>query len=191
MFILKNRVKYIMIHTFFTFGIIAVLQLSFNLNEIIIPALGRDMTLTGRTELWSDVLDMDTNPLIGTGYESFWLGDRLEKIWETNWWQPNQAHNGYLETYLNLGWIGLLLLIGVIIFTYRRICKSLIFDFDYGRLRLALLVIILVYNITEAGFKGLHMMWFSFLLITIEVSDRSQSQIQIRSVNDSFAMYDT
>jgi hypothetical protein len=27
-------------------------------------------------------------------------------------WQPNQANNGYLETYLKLGWIGVILLAG-------------------------------------------------------------------------------
>src|SRR2546428_3149771 len=43
--------------------------------------MGRGPTLTGRTQIWHLVLSMTTNPLLGTGFESFWLGPRLQKIW--------------------------------------------------------------------------------------------------------------
>ena len=41
------------------------------------------------------------NPIIGFGYESFWLGDRLQYMAE-HWGITSQAHNGYLEMYLNM-----------------------------------------------------------------------------------------
>ena len=71
--------------------------------------MGRDSTLTGRTEIWTHVLWVAGNPLLGTGFESFWLGDRLANVWSI---MPGiqEAHNGYLEVYLNLGWIGVTLL---------------------------------------------------------------------------------
>ena len=37
----------------------------------------------------------------------------------------NEAHNGYLEVYLNLGIIGVILIIGFLIAGYRNICKQL------------------------------------------------------------------
>src|SRR5207244_7297359 len=43
--------------------------------------MGRDSTLTGRTDLWRLVLGMTADPFVGTGFESFWLGDRLDKMW--------------------------------------------------------------------------------------------------------------
>ncbi len=47
---------------------------------------------------------MKTNPLLGTGYESFWLGPRLQWFWQhAGLGHINEAHNGYLEVYLNLG----------------------------------------------------------------------------------------
>ncbi len=80
------------------------------LYEFGISKLGRNATLTGRTDVWTDVLNMRFNAWVGTGFESFWLGPRLEFLWSKYYFQPNQAHNGYLETYLNLGVLGLGLL---------------------------------------------------------------------------------
>jgi exopolysaccharide production protein ExoQ len=111
---------------------------------------------------------MTTSPVIGTGYESFWLGPRVEEIWGRYWWHPNQAHNGYVEVYLNLGMLGLFFLAGLIASVYKKIRQGLISELVYGRFRLTFLAIALIYNFSEAGFKGLHLMWFIFLIIGIE-----------------------
>ena len=47
------------------------------------------------------------NPLLGAGFENFWVGERQVTLGGLG---GNQAHNGYLEIYLNLGWVGILLL---------------------------------------------------------------------------------
>src|SRR6185295_2852167 len=90
--------------------IVIVLDSVFGLRAALFSALDRDETLTGRVDVWKDVQAMVTNPLLGFGYESFWLGDRLTYLWKRHPWQPNQAHNGYLEVYLNLGIVGLTIL---------------------------------------------------------------------------------
>src|SRR5439155_20575001 len=79
----------------------------FDASDMLIVALGRDSSLTTRTDLWDDVLRFRTNPILGAGFETFWLGYRLEWLQAKHWWGPNQAHNGYLEMYINLGWIGI------------------------------------------------------------------------------------
>lgn len=136
----------------------------------VVGATGHSETFLGRTQLWNELLHVNINEFIGTGFESFWLGGRAARLWEKYWWHPTQAHNGYLETYLNLGYIGVVLLLGVIYSSYRNICKVMAFDFDYGRFRMGFLIIVVVYNITEAAFKGIHLMWFIFFLISIEYS---------------------
>ena len=90
----------------------------------LVEAMGRDTTLTGRTDLWEQLLRMPVDPLFGTGFESFWLGERVEAFWRTYWWHPNQAHNGYLEIFLNLGWMGLALLAGVVAGAGRNIRRA-------------------------------------------------------------------
>ncbi len=130
----------------------------------LVEAMGRDTTLTGRTDLWDQLLRIPVDPLFGTGFESFWLGERVEAFWRTYWWHPNQAHNGYLEIFLNLGWMGLALLAAVVAGAGRNIRRAFRRDPETARLCLAYLAVALLYNLTEAAFKSFHLMWFAFLL---------------------------
>jgi exopolysaccharide production protein ExoQ len=139
----------------------------FGISDAILVALGRDETLTGRTELWNDVLTFRVNPLFGAGFESFWLGARLESLWQKHPWHPNQAHSGYLEMYLNLGYIGVALMAAWIVSAFRRANRLILSDLDQGLLRIAVVVSVLVYNYTEASFKALHPVWFSFFLLSM------------------------
>jgi exopolysaccharide production protein ExoQ len=140
---------------------------AFNLfgGSSLLGIVGRNATLTGRTDLWALCLTLVRNPLVGAGYESFWLGWRLEKMW-TYISGVNQAHNGYLEIYLNLGWVGVALLVTLLITGYRNIIRSIRRREPSGSLRLAYFVAACVYNCTEAGFKMMHPMWIAFLLVT-------------------------
>jgi exopolysaccharide production protein ExoQ len=129
----------------------------------LLELFGRNATLTGRTDLWNLCLTLVTNPLIGAGYESFWLGWRLEKMWQYIL-GVNQSHNGYLEIYLNLGWIGVALLVTFLISGYRNIIRAVRRQEPAASLRLAFFVVACVANCTEAGFKMMHPMWIAILL---------------------------
>lgn len=133
-------------------------------------AMGRDPTLTGRTDLWNQVLSMTTDPLLGTGFESFWLGERVEKMWSMYWWRPNQAHNGYLEVFLNLGWVGVALLAVVLVTGYRNAVGAFRRDQQTGGLKLAYFVAAVIYNFTEATFKMTNPVWIAFLLAATAVA---------------------
>ncbi len=146
----------------------AVAEVLFGVSRHVYTLVGRDSTLTDRSEVWADVLAMDFNPLVGTGFESFWLGPRLEALWDRWWWQPNQAHNGYIETYINLGLIGLVLLAVVSLAAFSKAQRDLQSSPDLGRFRFAWLLMILTYNYTEATFKGVHLVWTVFHLIAMD-----------------------
>lgn len=136
--------------------------------KIMLGILNRDTSLTGRTEFWEKLLTMDNDPLIGAGFHSFWLGDRLRQLEGTFYWQPNQAHNGYLEIYLNLGAMGLVFFLGFIFTAYRNCRNAVVAGYDSGRFRMTLLGVSLIYGITEAGFRELHPMWFMCLFASLE-----------------------
>jgi Lipid A core - O-antigen ligase and related enzymes len=135
----------------------------------LLHAIGRNPTLTGRTMIWHAVLAMHTNPLFGTGFESFWLGSRLPQVWHMSVDGIQEAHNGYLETYLNLGWIGLIFLGGIVVTGYRRAVATLRIDVQMGTLRIAFLTAALIFSMTEAGFRMLSPMWISFLLASSQI----------------------
>jgi len=172
---------------FFAAGIfiIFILQSMFDIREVIVTTLGRDITLTERTFLWKDLLKINTNPLFGVGFSSFWLGDQLKTLWESHWRGIGEAHNGYLEIYLDLGFIGLFLLGGIIVSSYRKIIKSMASDFDFGRFEFAFLIIVLIYNITESAFRTFSLMWYIFLLISTNYSNIIRTQPAIVNNNGS------
>ena len=132
---------------------------------------GRDATLTGRTTIWNRALDMVVNPVLGTGYESFWAGERLEKMSGDFMEPPSQAHNGYIDVYLNLGWVGVVLLVLVMIRGYRSIIGALSWGIETDRLKLAFLVVAAIYNLTEHAFREMHPVWIMFLLAVTVIPD--------------------
>jgi O-antigen ligase len=158
------------------FCLYLVLAFGFDLNGEMASRVGRDPTLTDRTLIWEAVLSLHTNPLIGTGYESFWLGPRLERVWRVvN--HINEAHNGYLEVYLNLGLIGLFLIVGFLITSYRNICGRLTPFSSIASLNFALWTIMLFYNISEAAFKA-SLIWLTFLLAAMAVPERAAHHLR-------------
>jgi O-antigen ligase len=143
--------------------------------------MGRDPTLTGRTEIWHLVLGLADNPLFGTGFESFWLGKRLDKVWDIYYFHLNEAHNGYIEVYLNLGWLGIAALALVMVTAYRDIVNSFRYNPDAARLRLTFLITAAAYSLTEAGFRMMNPVWISFLLAAIAVPEARVSLGATRS----------
>jgi exopolysaccharide production protein ExoQ len=152
------------------FLVYLILAFVFGLNGSLVSGVGRDSSFTGRTNIWQAVLSTNTNPLVGTGYESFWLGPRLDHVWAMAG-PINEAHNGYLDVYLNLGYIGLFLVGGLLIVSYRRICRDLTHVSSLASLSAAFLTIALFYNVTEASFKPAFMC-LTFLLGTVIVPGR-------------------
>jgi len=144
--------------------------------ETFVQVLGEDVTLTGRTELWGELMMEPINPLLGTGYQSFWLGPRAEVYWEKWIFHPNQAHNGYIETYLNGGLIGLFLLVAAITSTGIRLKKRLLRGGNYEILLFAFFVVVLLYNWTEAMFNKLSPMWFLILMASLNYSTSTWPQ---------------
>ncbi|MFC6197408.1 O-antigen ligase family protein [Ponticaulis profundi] len=77
--------------------------------ETVVAILGRDLTLTGRTDIWEVLFRiMEDRPNLGFGYGTFWAKDsppahmvRLETEWEV----PT-AHNGLIEIMLAMGRVG-------------------------------------------------------------------------------------
>ena len=129
----------------------------------LVEDLGRDSTLTGRTAIWQSALALVHNPLLGTGFESFWIGPRRDQVISDIAQGVNQAHNGYLEVFLNLGWVGVALLAGLIVTGYRRIVPAVRRQTQAGSLRLAYFIVAVAYNFTEGGFKMMHPVWIVFL----------------------------
>jgi|SRR5688572_21735520 len=157
-----------------TLVVIALSDWLFDIREFVTKFVGRDTTFTGRVELWEYLDSIHTNWLLGSGYESFWLGPRLLEIWARFPFGPNQAHNGYREVQLNLGVVGLFLVIAFLIVSFSRICKSLRSQPHYALLSLSIWIALVFYNITEAALRMSHLLWLILLMGTLTLPKLEQ-----------------
>jgi O-antigen ligase len=163
------------VHVLVVVAVSVCLFALFDGSSLLVSSLGRDTTLTGRTGLWAQLVSMNSAPLLGTGFETFWLGPRAEAIWRIYWWHPNQAHNGYLEILLNLGGVGVLLLGVQVVGGYINVTRSLRDGQAFGRFRLALLMAALLLNVTEAAFKVMHPVWIAFLIAAANLREPTEA----------------
>lgn len=180
-----RRPAIVHVMTFSVLGI-ASSALFLNIGSGMVQSLGRDTTLTGRTDIWRSAFTLVQNPIFGTGFESFWLGERLSRVETMINQSVNQAHDGYIEIYLNLGWVGVFLLVAIIAVAYARVVGAIVKKTPLAPLGLALFVVNVAYNFTEAAFKMMHPLWISLFLIAMAVAkapmERSDSHENSSSV---------
>jgi exopolysaccharide production protein ExoQ len=140
---------------------------------IITEAVGRKADLSGRTEIWGIVIPM-VNWMGGAGFETFWVGPRVARVstMAGGWGMTNEAHNGYIEVYLNLGWLGLVLIALILGQGYRMTVSTFRRDSALGALLTAYVVTAVAYNISEAGFRILSLEWF-FVLLSVVAASRA------------------
>ncbi|WP_421728715.1 O-antigen ligase family protein [Brevundimonas sp.] len=76
---------------------------------IVLKALGKDPSLTGRTDIWAALMRrVADHPWTGFGYQAFWGRDSIPAEFirrETQWPVPS-AHNGWIDLLVQLGWPG-------------------------------------------------------------------------------------
>jgi O-antigen ligase len=90
--------------------------------EATLLSLGRDPTLSGRTNLWEAAIEkIMQRPWLGYGYQGFWLEDgEAFDIWKAEGYKPPHAHNGFINMTLDFGLVGLFLFLLTLTVNYAR-----------------------------------------------------------------------
>ena len=145
-------------------GMILAVALT-DLSSVFTSTTGKDLTFTGRTLIWDLVIKkIAEHPLLGYGYGAFW-STQSETINQFSTWKPGQAHNGYLDICLNLGVVGLLLTLALIIDGIRRAHNlRKFYRHNAGVWMLIVAVLLLGRDFAEASFLDLSITWFVLLL---------------------------
>lgn len=155
---------------------------AFGIKDQVVSSLGRDMTFTGRTDVWRELLAVGTDPFFGTGFMSFW--DDVDYRSRLPDWVAFSAHNGYLEIYLAAGFLGISFLALLIFVTMLRVNCALATAESYAVVRFAILVVTLIANFSESNFACMTPIGFLFLLATIGHAHEPQV------VQETHALYD-
>jgi O-antigen ligase len=177
----KNRVelnRYLVKGVFVLLLVLLIINLGMSainqtktVSGTILEMTGKDETLTGRTDLWKDILTIASrHPIRGVGYGSFWIGDKANDLWERHLWRPQEGHNGYIDVFVELGMVGVILLGLLLVSTFISIKEKIIEDFDFGVLRMVFFIMIVVHNVTESSYlRSDHNLWFIFLLVILNL----------------------
>ena len=89
-------------------GVIGVAMLFLLAPELFFQLVGKDATLTGRTDIWDAVMRRVAAQPGGHGFAAFWSSESAPANYvrtEADWPVPN-AHNGWLEMMLWFGYAG-------------------------------------------------------------------------------------
>ena len=135
---------------------------SLGLQAALFQGLGKDTTLTGRTYLWGEGLKIALqHPVLGVGYGAFWVQGRA--LAEEYWYEfyiPTRTgfhfHNSYVETFVELGGVGLALLVALVVSTcWKSLRYVLRHERDMtGIFCLGLSFMLLIRTFVEVDFLG-------------------------------------
>jgi len=142
--------------------------MAYNIGNPMLGMLGRDETFTTRTSIWALVLSQHTNPIVGTGFYSFWLGERGQRVWD-ELMHVSTAHSGYIETYLDGGYIGVFVLVSGLAAVGWKLSKEFLSGTNFGRVRFMSFVMLIVLNCTESAYFRLSTLWLTFLIMALDV----------------------
>ena len=176
-FLKKLRFRYAVIVTMSLLLITILINILIVANvERILGAAGEDMTLTGRTDIWSDILPTVQQHLwLGHGSYAFWqnwreAGNPAAK-WISGPWMPPHAHNGFFDVTVDLGLIGLVIFLLSFLVTFIQAIWYLLKIRGYEA---AIPLIILAYafqvNLSESQFLRPYLLWFWYVLVTVKLS---------------------
>ncbi|WP_083952452.1 O-antigen ligase family protein [Sphingobium amiense] len=105
--------------------IILAFGATFATDDDVFAAFGKDSTLSGRTKIWSAVwraLGSGDHWWLGFGYEAFFASPK--GVGSVNWnmydYIPPHAHNGMMQTWLNIGAIGVCVTAVAMIYIFVR-----------------------------------------------------------------------
>ncbi len=134
-----------------SFVLVAGLSIfAYNNSSTLLLGLGKDSTLTGRSDIWSHVIDsIARRPVLGYGYDAFWQGLKGPSLLITSavGWQVPHSHNGYLEVLLALGAVGLALFL---LCALRMMRDSILYLQRHGDLRGFWPIMFLLYYLFHA-----------------------------------------
>ena len=103
----------------FVISLVIIIATLANMEFIVVDLLGKDMEFTGRIPLWNYLIQRGMErPWLGYGYGAFWTNpaETLRIALNVPWMSSiasgvkAHAHSAYIDLFLQLGWLGVLLM---------------------------------------------------------------------------------
>ncbi len=141
--------------------------------DLLVGAIGRDLTLTGRTDIWNASANaVAAQPWLGYGYYAFWLPDNGPAFWvrEAVRWRVASAHSGWLELALGLGRVGAALFALQLTATLGRGARAAM-DARAGLWAPAFLAVFALYTLSESHvLQANNLFWIIYVAVTARLA---------------------
>jgi exopolysaccharide production protein ExoQ len=151
--------------------------------EAILHALGRDTTLTGRTELWGEVWNsIRVKPILGYGYGAFWESTSSESatIRTALGWDAPHSHNTVLDTWLDTGVIGVATFLCMVMVAAARASSALRLTCGIEAAWPSLIILMMIpMNSVESTLFHLPLSWVVFVAASAYQPAERRSAIRL------------
>jgi len=145
---------------------------------------GKDMTFSNRAVIWDIIKEhIQLAPILGSGYGAYWTGPVPSSASYTflgrMYFYPSQSHNGYLEVVNDLGFVGLICLLGYLVFWVRQSLQVMKFDRGQALLFLALFFQQAITNLSESTWFAINSA-FAIAVATLATFSLSRALLERR-----------
>lgn len=145
---------------------------------------GKDLTFSNRSSIWNIIkAHIQLAPLLGSGYGAYWTGPVPSSpsyaLVQQLYFYPNESHNGYLEIVNDLGFVGLICLLGYLVSWIHQSLKLMKFDRGQALLFLALFFQQAISNLSETTWLSINA-GFAFTVVTLATFSLARSLLEPR-----------
>jgi exopolysaccharide production protein ExoQ len=175
----KERVLVILVSVVLLVAVLSVVMMNF---DSLMYGIGKNPSMTGRTEIYEATLDsLKKKPLLGYGFLAFWSPQNPEAMvvaLTVHWMAIGYAENGMLETALGVGCIGVFLAFLMVArggYQSIRLIRSGLYNPRVGWF-LTLIFLELITNI-EAGavLTPANLPWMMTIIACVGLADEARS----------------
>ena len=155
----------------------------------LLGSIGKDPTLTGRTEMWPYIMEMIwKQPWLGYGYSAFWndLNSPGAYVWYAARWTPPNSHNGFLDLWLDFGLVGVIIFaIGFMQTLLRSLRLCQIDKYWASFWGLAYLTYLILGNLTESSLVARNdLFWLLYITasFSLAINQSTTDQMSIQNL---------
>ncbi len=154
-------------------GIVTIAGIVLLAPDLLVAAIGRDLTLTGRTDIWEAAMRfVEAKPWLGYGYYAFWLPENGPAYWvrEAVAWQVASAHSSWLELALGLGRAGVVVFALQLLATLSR-GVGVMLQRDAGLWAPAFLATFALYTMSEShALQANNIFWIIYVAVAARLA---------------------
>ncbi|MDH5722384.1 MAG: O-antigen ligase family protein [Alphaproteobacteria bacterium] len=151
------------------------------ITEFIVFVTGKDISLSGRTDIWIPLLDLSAQrPIFGYGFGMAQRSSFIAQIQNTVGFEVQSSHNSYLDLIIGIGYPGTIIFMLIIL---KAIGKGLCFKpankleiSQYALIFSQIIMLLIVSMTTSSVLLSRSIFWIFMLMSLLMINDRQQPQ---------------